>query len=52
MLKIVIQNPCSETIINNVWPEQLDFWTSLLDGAVKGEIKVLEAESGQEYRVA
>jgi hypothetical protein len=52
MLKIVIQNPSSETIINNVWPEQLEFWKDLLDGAVQGEIKILEAESGQEYQVA
>ncbi|HEY9745503.1 MAG TPA: hypothetical protein V6C99_04740 [Oculatellaceae cyanobacterium] len=49
MLKIVIQNPSSETVINNVWPEQLDFWHDLLDGAVQGEIRVLDAESGQEY---
>ena len=52
MLKIVIQNTSSETIINNVWPDQLDFWKSLLDGAVQGEIKVLDADSGQEYQVA
>lgn len=52
MLKIVIQNPSSETIINNVWPEQLEFWKELLDGAVRGEIKVIEADSGQEYQVA
>jgi hypothetical protein len=52
MLKIVIQNPSSETIINNVWPDQLEFWTDLLDGAVQGEIKILDMDSGQEYQVA
>jgi hypothetical protein len=50
MLKIVIQNPTSETIINNVYPEELEFWRNLLDGAVRGEIKVLDADSGEEYR--
>ena len=52
MLKIVIQNPSSETIINNVYPEELEFWKNLLDGAVRGEIKILDAISGQEYQVA
>ncbi len=52
MLKIVIQNPTSETIINNVYPEELEFWKNLLDGAVRGEIKILDAVSGQEYQVA
>ena len=42
MLKIVIQNPASETIINNITPEELDFWKALLDGAVRGEIIVLD----------
>lgn len=55
MLKIVIQNPASETVINNVFPDELDFWKNLLDGAVRGEIKILDADSGleyQEYQVA
>lgn len=52
MLKIVIQNPSSETIINNVCPDELAFWQDLLKGAVRGEIKVFDAESGQEYQVA
>jgi len=52
MLKIVIQNPSSETIINNVYPEELDFWRNLLDGAVKGDIKVFDTDSGEEYQVA
>ena len=52
MLKIVIQNPSSETIINNVYPEELDFWRTLLDGAVKGDIKVFDTDSGEEYQVA
>ncbi|HEY9685390.1 MAG TPA: hypothetical protein V6C52_00285 [Coleofasciculaceae cyanobacterium] len=51
MLKIVIQNPSSETIINNVCPDELDFWKDLLDGAVRGEIKIFDAD-GQEYQVA
>jgi hypothetical protein len=50
MLKIVIQNPSSETIINNVCPEELGFWRNLLDGAVRGEIKVFDVETGLEYR--
>jgi hypothetical protein len=49
MLKIVIQNPGSETVINNVSPDELAFWKELLDGAVQGEIKVFEAETGREY---
>lgn len=52
MLKIVIQNPSSETIINNIYPDELEFWRNLLDGAVQGEIKILDAVSGQEYQVA
>lgn len=53
MLKIVIQNPSSETIINNVFPEELEFWKDLLDGAaVRGEIKVIDTNSGEEYQVA
>jgi len=52
MLKIVIQNPSSETIINNVYPDELDFWTDLLEGAVQGEIKIFDVDSGQEYQVA
>jgi hypothetical protein len=52
MLKIVIQNPSSETIINNVCPDELEFWKNLLDGAVRGEIKIFDADSGQEYQVA
>jgi len=53
MLKIVIQNPDSETVINNIWPDQVEFWTDLLNGAVQGEIRVLDADSGQEVdRVA
>ena len=52
MLKIVIQNPTSETIINNVYPEELEFWRNLLDGAVRGEIKILNADSGEEYQDA
>lgn len=42
MFKIVIQNPSSETIINNVHPEELDFWRELLNGAVRGEIRILD----------
>lgn len=49
MLKIVIQNPGSETVINNVSPDELAFWKDLLQGAVQGEIKVFEAETGREY---
>lgn len=52
MLKIVIQNPTSETVINNVDPDELDFWTELLEGAVQGEIKVFDTTNGQEVRVA
>lgn len=51
MLKIVIQNPSSETVINNVHPEELEFWRKLLDGAVRGEIKVLDAD-GRESQIA
>jgi hypothetical protein len=50
LLKIVIQNPDSETVINNVGVEELGFWYELLDGAVHGQIKVYDAESGLEYR--
>jgi hypothetical protein len=52
MLKIVIQNPSSETVINNVFPDELEFWKNLLDGAVHGKIKILEADSGKEYQIA
>jgi hypothetical protein len=52
MLKIVIQNPHSETVINNVHPEELDFWRELLDGAVRGEIKVVDSLSGQDHQAA
>jgi hypothetical protein len=52
MLKIVIQNPSSETIINNVYPEELEFWRDLLEGAVQGDIKVFNIDNGEEYRVA
>ena len=48
MLKIVIQNPSSETIINNVFPDELDFWKELLDGAVRGEIKIIDQDSGRQ----
>ncbi|MEB3286705.1 MAG: hypothetical protein VKJ04_04320 [Vampirovibrionales bacterium] len=48
MLRIVIQNPSSETVINNVFPDELDFWKSLLDGAVLGEIKVIDQDSGRQ----
>lgn len=44
MLKIVIQNPTSETIINNVYPDELPFWEALLNGAVKGEIKIIDLD--------
>ena len=50
LLKIVIQNLESETVINNVGVDELGFWYDLLDGAVHGQIKVYEAETGQEYR--
>lgn len=52
MLKIVIQNPSSETVINNVCPDELEFWRNLLDGAVQGEIKVIDVTNGQEVQVA
>jgi hypothetical protein len=52
MLKIIIQNPTSETVINNVYPDELDFWRDLLDGAVRGEIRIVDMDSGQEVRVA
>ena len=49
MLKIIIQNPSSETIINNVYPEELAFWKELLDGSVRGDIRVIDMTSGQDY---
>ena len=49
MLKIVIHNPESETVIANIATDDLSFWLSLLDGAVQGEIKIYEMESGREY---
>ena len=52
MLKIIIQNPSSETVINNVYPDELDFWQDLLKDAVQGEIHVFDLESGQEVQVA
>jgi len=52
MLKIVIQNPSSETVINNVHPEELEFWRDLLEGAVQGDIKVFNLDNGEEYQVA
>ena len=52
MLKIIIQNPSSETVINNVYPDELDFWRDLLDGAVRGEIRVVDMTSGKEIQVA
>lgn len=52
MLKIIIQNPSSETVINNVYPDELDFWQDLLKDAVQGEIHVFDLESGQEVKVA
>ncbi|MGE0199595.1 MAG: hypothetical protein AB7P76_01365 [Candidatus Melainabacteria bacterium] len=47
MLKIVIQNPDSETVINNVWPDALPFWEALLDQAVRGDIHIV-ALDGEE----
>lgn len=52
MLKIVIRNTKSETVINNVYPEELEFWKELLDGSVRGDIKVIDVASGLEYQVA
>jgi hypothetical protein len=52
MLKIVIQNPTSETVINNVHPDELEFWNQLLEGVVQGEIKVFDAENGTEFQAA
>lgn len=49
MLKIIIQNPASETIINNVYPDELAFWKELLEGSVQGVIRVVDAVSGLEY---
>jgi hypothetical protein len=46
MLKIVIQNPSCETVINNVCPDELPFWKALLDGAIQGEVKVLDQANG------
>ncbi len=52
MLKIVIQNPSSETIINNVSPDDLDFWQDLLEGAVRGDIRIVDMESGLDHQIA
>jgi hypothetical protein len=52
MLKIVIQNPSCETVINNVFPDELDFWKNLLEGTVCGEVKVLDQVSGYEALIA
>ncbi len=46
MFKIIIQNPNSETVINNVYPEQVPFWESILEGVVQGEI-YFESLDGQ-----
>lgn len=43
MLKIIIKNATSETVIHNVYKEDLAFWRDLLDHAnVKGEVIVVE----------
>jgi len=48
MLKIIIENPSSETIINNVFPDELDFWRELLEGAVRGNIRVVDMLSNEQ----
>lgn len=48
MLKIVIQNPSNKTVINNVFPEELDFWKNLLQGSPCGEVSILEQSSNLE----
>ncbi len=48
MLKIIIENPSSETIINNVCPDELDFWRDLLDGAVRGNIRIIDVLSNEQ----
>lgn len=51
MLKIVIQNPNSETVINNIHPDELEFWCTLLDGAVEGDIRIVDLD-GNDYQAA
>jgi len=49
LLKIVVQNSDSETVINNVGEDELHFWFSVLEGSVNGDIKVYDSETGLEY---
>jgi hypothetical protein len=50
LLKILIENPASETVVHNVPVEDLDEWLSLLGECAHGKIRVLDAETGQDYR--
>jgi hypothetical protein len=48
MIKIIIQNQACETVINNVQPEDLDFWRELLNGALqRGQVQIIDLSSGR-----
>lgn len=43
MVKIVIQNRASETVINNVQNEDMAFWSELLHSAMlRGEVQIVD----------
>jgi hypothetical protein len=42
MFQIVIHHPKSETVIHNIFPEELEFWKERLYGSVQGEIRIVE----------
>lgn len=46
MVKIVIQSSTCETVINNIQPEDLEFWERMLNGAlISGEARIIDLDT-------
>lgn len=50
MMKILIQNQTCETVINNIEPEDMDFWRGVLNEALlRGEVQIVDSDSEGHY---
>jgi hypothetical protein len=48
LIKIVIHNPNSETVVHNVQPPDLTHWLTLLGDCAKGIIRIYDEDTGFE----
>jgi hypothetical protein len=48
LIKIVIHNPNSETVVHNVQPPDLTHWLTLLGECAKGIIRIYDEDTGLE----